>query len=123
MRQAEADLAMARRAADAGSHEWACFISQQAAEKALEAVHLAQGRDAWGHSVAGLLRALEEGGRDLPPGLLDRGRALDKLYVPTRYPNGLPEGAPAECFTAGEARQAIEHAEALLAFCRGMLPG
>ena len=50
--------------------------------------------------------------------LLDRGRALDKLYVPTRYPNGLPAGAPADCFTRAEAEDAIRHAEVALAFGR-----
>jgi HEPN domain-containing protein len=49
-------------------------------------------------------------------------RALDKLYVPTRYPNGLPSGAPADYFTRAEAERAIADAEVVLAFCRRALP-
>jgi HEPN domain-containing protein len=53
--------------------------------------------------------------------LIDRGRALDKLYIPTRYPNGLPSGAPADLFTPAEAAEAIRHAEVVLEFCRRVL--
>jgi HEPN domain-containing protein len=55
--------------------------------------------------------------------LLDRARALDKLYIPTRYPNGLAGGAPADFYTRPEAERAIADAEAVLAVCRKMLPG
>ena len=34
--QAEKDVGLARLAAAGGSHEWACFASQQAAEKAIK---------------------------------------------------------------------------------------
>jgi HEPN domain-containing protein len=34
----------------AGNYDWACFISQQAAEKALKALSLFLGGEAWGHS-------------------------------------------------------------------------
>jgi HEPN domain-containing protein len=117
-RQADADLALARHAAAGGHHEWACFAAQQAAEKAVKAVHLALGGEGWGHSVTELLEALAELAVDTPAPLLDRGRALDKLYIPTRYPNGLPAGAPADYFTEAEAHRGIADAEAVLAFCR-----
>jgi HEPN domain-containing protein len=118
LRQAEADLELARHATQAGRHEWACFAAQQSAEKAVKAVHLRLGQEAWGHSVTELLEALA--GSAAPPSgqLLDSGRALDKLYVPTRYPNGLPAGAPADCFTRAEAEDAIAHAEAIHEFSR-----
>ncbi len=38
-RQAELDLATARDAHSSGHHEWACFAAQQAAEKAVKALH------------------------------------------------------------------------------------
>jgi HEPN domain-containing protein len=37
LRQAEADLKHARTSLDHGEHEWSCFASQQAAEKAVAA--------------------------------------------------------------------------------------
>ncbi|WP_272487325.1 HEPN domain-containing protein [Rhodothermus marinus] len=48
---------------------------------------------------------------------------LDKLYIPTRYPNGLLEGAPTEFFTRQEAEHAIRCAEAILRFGHGLLAG
>ncbi len=122
LRQAEADLALARHATGGGRHEWACFAAQQSAEKAVKAVHLSLGQEAWGHSVTELLQGLRARIADLAPGLLDRARALDKLYVPTRYPNGLPAGAPADYFTRAEAERAIADAEVILEFCRRALP-
>lgn len=118
LRQAEADLALARHAKRGGHHEWACFAAQQAAEKAAKAAHERLGREAWGHSVTELLDALRPDVSEVDARLLDRGRALDKLYVPTRYPNGLPKGAPTDYFTAAEAERALDDAEAILELCR-----
>lgn len=121
-RQAEADLAHARDALAGAHYEWACFASQQAAEKAVKAVHEALGQAAWGHSVTELLDALRAQASGIDDALLDRARELDKLYVPTRYPNGLPAGAPADYYTRAEAERALSGAEAIVAWCRGMLP-
>jgi HEPN domain-containing protein len=56
-RQAQLDLAAARSAREHGHHEWACFAAQQAAEKAVKALHESMGTEAWSHSVVELLRA------------------------------------------------------------------
>jgi HEPN domain-containing protein len=122
-RQAEADLEHARRSLADGDHEWACFAAQQAAEKAAKAAHAAIGQEAWGHVVTELLDALRSQESGIDDTLLDRARALDKLYIPTRYPNGLASGAPADFYTRPEAERAIADAEAVLAICRKMLPG
>jgi HEPN domain-containing protein len=122
-RQAEADLRHARHALEDGDHEWACFAAQQAAEKAAKAAHAAAGQEAWGHVITELLDALRPERPEIDETLLDRARALDKLYIPTRYPNGLAGGAPADFYTRSEAERAIADAEAVLAVCREMLPG
>jgi HEPN domain-containing protein len=122
LRQAIADLAHARHALRDGHHEWACFAAQQAAEKAAKAAHQALGQDAWGHSVTELLQALQPQMPAIDDPLLDRARSLDKLYVTTRYPNGLPAGAPTDYYTQVEAERAIEDAEAVLECCRGVPP-
>jgi len=50
-------------------------------------------------------------------------RDLDLLYLPTRYPNGLEAGTPAEAFSAGQSEAALGRADrivsaaALLAGC------
>ncbi len=59
-KQATRDLEQARESKQAGRHEWACFAGQQAAEKAVEALHLSMGQEAWGHVIARLLEELPE---------------------------------------------------------------
>jgi HEPN domain-containing protein len=117
--QAEKDLAHAQVARDSGSHEWACFASQQAAEKAVKALHLSVGQEAWGHVIARLLA-------ELPASLdaadlIERGRVLDNFYVATRYANGHPEGAPFEHYGPLQSEQAMTYAGEILAFVRARL--
>lgn len=121
-RRAEADLDHARHALSGSHHEWACFAAHQAAEKAAKGAHLALGQEAWGHVVTELLDALRLHLPAIDDALLDRARALDKLYVPTRYPNGLARGAPTDFYTRPEAERAIADAEVVLAVCRRVLP-
>lgn len=90
--QAERDLDHASHAARAGSHEWACFACQQAAEKAVKALHLHLGQEAWGHTISQLLQQLPIDAGDL----VEKGRVLDDYYVATRDANGHPDGAPFE---------------------------
>jgi HEPN domain-containing protein len=117
LRQAERDLAHARRSAAAADHEWACFAAQQSAEKALKAAHQSLGGEGWGHSVARLLTEL--GPRvTVPRELVERGLQLDKHYIPTRYPNGFVEGIPGDYYTEAEAHDAIACAEQILDFAR-----
>jgi HEPN domain-containing protein len=47
LRQAEADLQLARSARDIGRHEWSCFASQQAAEKAVKGLYQRLHMEAW----------------------------------------------------------------------------
>ena len=120
-RQAEADLRHARHSQRDGDYEWACFAAQQAAEKASKAAHAALGQEAWGHAVTELLDALRPSAAEIDKALLDRARALDKLYTATRYPNNLPAGAPADYYTDAEAERAIGDAESVLEVCRRVL--
>lgn len=116
--QADRDLAAARDLARTGHFNVACFQAQQAAEKAAKAVLYALGaEDAFGHSVRELLRAAAASAPALAQ-LDDAAMRLDRLYIPTRYPNGLPGGIPADAFSAVDAREAIAHAEAILAAAR-----
>jgi HEPN domain-containing protein len=116
-RQSQRDLQQARTSAAAGLHEWACFAAHQAAEKALKAAHQKLGGEGWGHVLLRLLEELHNRTGD-DSGLLDAAKLLDRLYIPTRYPNGFAEGAPGDFFTAEDARSAIEHAERIVELCR-----
>lgn len=60
LKQAVRDLEQAEDCQKAGRHEWACFVAQQAAEKAVKALHLHLGQEAWGHVVANLLQELPQ---------------------------------------------------------------
>ncbi len=118
-RQAEHDLEKARLDRQWQYFEWACFTAHQAAEKAIKAVYYARHGEARGHGVRELLTSL-----DLPvdASLLKQAASLDRFYIPTRYPNGLPAGAPHDYFSQDDAAQAIEAAEVMLAWCQRYLP-
>jgi HEPN domain-containing protein len=95
LKQAVRDLDQAEESRGSARHEWACFAAHQAAEKAVKALHLRLGQEAWGHVLSRLLTELPDTA-DTPSDLVERGRVLDGYYVPTRYPNGHPDGPPFE---------------------------
>ena len=118
--EAEYDLETAVVLLENRRYNAACFYAQQAAEKAVKAVLLS--RNIWrvGHSVLDLLKELRHH-VEVPEELLDAARALDKHYIPPRYPNVFNSGAPHEYYTKEDAREAVELAGKVLAFARGAL--
>ena len=46
--------------------------------------------------------------------LEDRLRVLDALYIPTRYPDSLPEGAPTDHFGRLQSSDALLYARTLV---------
>ncbi|MDI6853572.1 MAG: HEPN domain-containing protein [Deltaproteobacteria bacterium] len=90
--QALRDLEQAEDSQKAERHEWACFAAQQAAEKAVKALHLHHGQEAWGHIVARLLQELPEE-ISVTEKLIEKAKVLDNFYIPARYPNS--PGRPA----------------------------
>jgi HEPN domain-containing protein len=117
LRQADADVQHARNALKAGDFEWSCFAGQQGAEKALKAVFLKLGMEAWGHTLTALIGNLPKEMR-VPLALINAAKTLDKHYIPTRYPNGFDSGAPRDFYTKEDAERAIQCAEEILEFCR-----
>ena len=118
--QAERDLEQARDSERAGRHEWACFAAQQAAEKAVKALHLSKGQESWGRVIARLLKELPV---QVPALLLDKARVLDNFYVATRYANSHPEGAPFEHYGPLQSGDAISYAGEILDFVRAEMAG
>ena len=118
LKQADQDLEQAKDSASAGRHEWACFAAQQAAEKAAKALHLHFDQEAWGHVVARLLNELPT---TVSEELLDKAKVLDGMYIPTRYANGHPEGAPFEHYGKIQSRDAINYAGEILEFVRSQM--
>ena len=111
--QSRYDLRVARHDAEGGFWSAACFSAQQAGEKACKALlYLSGERMVLGHSVAELVKGCTAFSSAMGA-LLQDGIALDRYYIPTRYPNGLPGGVPAESFNENDAEQAIAAAERL----------
>ena len=113
--QAEADLRAAELSAAGGAHEWACFQSQQAGEKALKAFLYARGLTSIiTHSLRRLLRECET--LDASFGALgEAGRLLDQHYIATRYPNGLDEELPpTRYYEKGDAEACLTSARSIL---------
>ncbi len=120
LRQAERDLEQAEESRQSGRHEWACFAAHQAAEKAAKAAHLHAGQEAWGHVVAQLLAELPPT-FGVPQRLIDQARVLDNFYIPTRYADAHPAGAPFEHYGPLQSDEALRHARAILGFVRAAL--
>lgn len=110
--QARHTLASARRDIDDGDFAWACFKSQQAAEMAAKGLIRACGGLATGHSVVSLLQAAVE---TVPEGIAHCARELDKVYIPTRYPDVYDAGSPHEYFDHRDASAHVECAAAIIA--------
>lgn len=120
MDEAEGDLEHARSDMQNGFHNWACFSAQQAAEKAVKAVFQRMGAEAWGHSVADLLKELSKK-YAIPQEISDGALELDKAYIPTEYPNAHPSGSARERYIKEEARRLIRYAERIVRFCSDLL--
>ena len=114
LRQALRNLRSARVNMEAGLYEEACFESHQAAEKALKALLQGIGVERRGHALLYLYREAEARGVRAPGDLVSCLLELDKHYIPSRYPNAFPEGAPADYYTLEDARRCIACAEAVV---------
>jgi len=115
-RQAERDLEDAVFNRQGERYNVACFLSQQAAEKAVKAYLYRRGaEDVWGNSLIDLCEdaKLFEMFFDT---IKAEARQLDKYYDITRYPAYLPSGIPAEAFDDIDAERAIELAEIVVRF-------
>ncbi len=121
-RQAQRDLEQAEDSKAASRHEWACFAAQQAAEKAVKALHLHHGQEFWGYVVARSLQELP-GSVKVPNDFIDKAKVLDNFYIPARYPNSHPAGAPFEHYGPLQSNTAIEYARAILDFVRLQMAG
>jgi HEPN domain-containing protein len=108
---AQEDLEVAKTLHEAGKFSHACFLPQQSSEKAMKALWLSIDGDPWGHSIQKLVIQFPQ------PDMLQNvqnwveyAAYLDKFYVPTRYPNGLPDLTPGQVYLSQDSTQAIEKA-------------
>lgn len=116
LKQAQIDLEWAEHLLKEGAYYLVCFLSQQVAEKALKAFLYWKGEETvLGHSVRQLCQRAAAYSKSFE-NHCRRWGILDTYYIPTRYPNGLPDGTPADTYdrASGEetlslAKQVVKH--------------
>ncbi len=116
--QAQRDIEHAEASLEKGFYEWACFSSQQSAEKAVKAVYIFQNKEARGHSISLLLQNLS---MKVPEEIIKKGAKLDRFYIPTRYANSFETGSPKDYFFKDDAEEAIKYAREIIQFCKNLL--
>ena len=121
LEQAEDELDAADKLRQHDKHYLVCYLCQQVAEKALKAVLYAAGAaSVRGHSVGQLCR---EAARLVPEltAVEERAVPLDAYYIPTRYPNSLPDTVPARVYRDDQSADALARAQAVVAVVRAHL--
>lgn len=121
---AKGDLASAQVLLKNSRYAHACFHAQQCGEKALKAVWYRLDADPWGHSIRKLLLDLKQ--VDLITfeklkELEKAGTVLDRFYITTRYPNGLPDLTPEEAYLREDAESCIDKAKAIIGLVRSIV--
>jgi len=118
LEQAAQDLKWAKDLAQRGGYHISCFLAQQVGEKALKAFLYAMGEEiVLGHSVERLCSAAAGFDKEFDE-KVKTWSILDGYYVSTRYPNGLPDGIPANVYTSRAAVDACGIAEEIVDFVR-----
>lgn len=111
LNQATQDLKWTKHLFEQGAWYLACFLSQQVTVKALRAYLYSRGEEIiLGHSVARLCSSAANY-NPIFTEKASRWNILDGYYVPTRYPNGIPDGVPADVLTKSAAQEAVQMAE------------
>lgn len=108
------DLDTAKILKENKKYAHACFHAQQAGEKAVKALWYFSEADPWGHSIKKLIDDLAGVDMKMYDSLKDlakTGLILDRFYIPTRYPNGLPDITPDIAFTEEDARTCIDYSQ------------
>ena len=120
LKQPEAEFKAATDLLNTNSFAWCCFTAQQSAEKLIEAIlnHIQCG--ALGHNLNTLIQEIEQH-LQVDKAVVDACIRLNRLYIPTRYPDAFASGVPAEQYFDQDANQAVQDAEEVLRFARTII--
>ena len=120
LRQSEAEFKAATDLLNTNNFAWCCFTAQQSAEKSIEAIlnHIQCG--ALGHNLNTLIQEIEQH-LQVDKAVIDACTRLNRLYIPTRYPDAFARGVPAEQYFDQDANQAVQDAEEVLRFARTII--
>ncbi len=81
----------------------------------MKALWISMGEDPWGHSIQKLISEIpDKGVRSRMEKLLEEGATLDRYYIPTRYPNGLPDLTPGKVYFQKDSELCIHTAQRIL---------
>jgi HEPN domain-containing protein len=118
--QAFYDLQAARWNIQGRFYDTACFLAQQAGEKALKSLLYYEGARRTALLTHSLVEMIREGEKKVKAlsRLLDQARELDLHYIPSRYPNGLPSGYPPQFYGKKVAQEAVIAAEKIFSSVR-----
>ena len=118
LRQAEQDLDAARYLKEGGRHNLACFMGQQAAEKAIKAyLYHKRVEDVWGHSLLDLCEDAKLFDMMFDT-MKSEARQLDKYHYITRYPEFLPSGTSFDAFNEIDSERSIELSTQVVEFTK-----
>ena len=122
LRQAEHDVDVAEKHQAGADYSDACFMAEQASQKALKGFLTAQGRRSIPiHSVAQLAEECSRIDKDFSNHIVP-ARILDQYYIPTRYPDALaPPAVPFESYTKEQGAKAVQAARAIVSLVRQKL--
>lgn len=120
LREAEAELAAARDLLTGRHWSWCCFTCQQSAEKSVKALGEHFQAQEFGHNLNLLLRAIET--HATVTGAVRAACArLNRYYIPARYPDAFPQGAPTDQYFHVDAAAAVADAEEVYGFAAGII--
>jgi HEPN domain-containing protein len=98
-----------------------CFMAQQAGEKALKSCLYATGkRRVIGHSLYEMTDELSKQDNRFR-NIVSESKRLDRYYIPTRYPNGIPGGSPFQVYDKEDLNNAFEDLKKIVEICRQFL--
>lgn len=119
--QAEEEIKDAEFLMNAKRYYLSLFLCQQSAEKALKAyIYFKEEEHLYTHSVSNLLEIAVEIDNNFQS--VRNAKRLDDYYIPTRYPNGLLGGIPAEYYDdPKEAEKAVKLTKSVLELVRAKI--
>jgi HEPN domain-containing protein len=107
--QAQSAAETAVLARRGGRHEWACVLSEQAAQLVVKGLLHGLGPEAWGRDLTVLCSHTRDAiGTNWPATATDAAARLSRHYIPTRYPDAHASGAPSSHYTDADSAQAAE---------------
>jgi len=121
-RQSEDDFRFVRWLKKEGDFfDKGCFMAQQAGEKALKACLYATGkRRVIGHSLYEMVDQLSMEATQFKQ-IFSESKRLDRYYIPTRYPNGIPGGIPYQVYDKEDFDNAFADLKLIIELCRRFL--